>query len=108
MSRLGQALRVFVAGAVHAQNLGLLVHHLDKAFYRAADAFSQSYRGVIARLNNHALDQIFNGHFHFGVDEHPRSWHFPSALTHSHALLEVNFFGFQGFKNQISSHEFGQ
>ena len=48
VSRFGQAFRVFVTGAVHPQHLGLLIHHLNEAFGRAAHALGQRHGGVIA------------------------------------------------------------
>ena len=44
----GQALRVFIARAVHAKCLGLSVHHFDKMFAGAANAFGQCHGCIVA------------------------------------------------------------
>ena len=104
----GQALWVFVARVFHAQCFGLGIHHVYKVFHRAAYAFGQDDGRIVARLNNHAFDQVEHRHLHLGVDKHARALHLPSALTHGHGLLERDFFGLERLEHQISRHQLGQ
>ena len=60
---LSQAFGVFVAGAIHAPGPSLVVHQLDEVFIRAAHAFGQRHGGVVARLDDHALEQVVHRQF---------------------------------------------
>ena len=66
----GQSLWVFVARVFHTQRFGLGIHHVYKVFHRAAYAFGQHDGRIVARLNNHAFDQVEHRHLHLGVDKH--------------------------------------
>ena len=104
----GQAFGVAVAGGLHAQSLRLGVHHLDEVLHGAAHAFGQGHGRVIARLHDHALEQVFHAHLHLGVDKHARTRHLPSPLADRKGLLQIDFTGAQGIEDQVRGHQFGQ
>ena len=105
---LGQAFRVLESGGRHTQRLGLGVHHLDKVLGRAAYALGQRHRGIVARLHDHALDQVFHRHLHLGVDEHARAGHLPGAFADRQRLRQGDFLAAQRVEHQIGRHQLGQ
>ena len=104
----GQAFGVLVAGVLHAQRLGLLVHELDEVLDRAAHALGQRHGGVVARLHDHPLDQVVHRHLHLGVDEHARARHLPGALADRQRLLQVDLLGAERVEHQVGRHQLGQ
>ena len=108
MAGLGQAFGVLVARAFHAQGLGLFIHQAHEVFQRTTHAFGQRHGRVVARLDDHALDQVVDGDLHLGVDEHARAGHLPGAFADREALLERDFLGAQRVKHQIAGHQLGQ
>ena len=86
----------------------LLVENFNEALRRATYAFRQRHRGIVARLHNHAFEQIFYRHLHLGVNEHARTRHFPSTQTHRKSLFQVDFLGTQCLKNHVRSHQLSQ
>jgi hypothetical protein len=50
--RLVEAIRVFVAGVVHAQDFGLVIHHLNKTINRSADAFAPAAVSAVYWLHH--------------------------------------------------------
>ena len=105
---LGQALGVFIGRGLHAKRQRLVVHELHKTLGAAAYTLGQGHGGVIAALDNHALDQVFHRHHHLRVDEHARTRHLPGALADRECLLEVNLFALQGLKHQVGGHQLGE
>ena len=55
---LVEAVRVDVVGARKAKFCGLAVHHLDEVGDRAAYAFGNAHRGVVARVDKQAVKQL--------------------------------------------------
>ena len=57
-------------GIVHAQFFRLRIHHLRKAFFAARNGFRQSHASIVARLYNHAFDEVVYADWNFRVQEH--------------------------------------
>ena len=105
---VGQAFRVLVARVLHAERLGLLVHEFDEMLDRAAHAFGQRHGGVVARLHDQALDQVFDRHLHLRVDEHARAGHLPGARADRQGLLQGDLLGLERVEHQVGRHQLGQ
>ena len=73
MLGIGQAGGIAEMAGFHAQPLGLAVHHLREDFFAAGHAFGQRHTGIVAGLDDHALDQVFNLHLRIDADKHFRA-----------------------------------
>ena len=75
--RVGHAGGVAETGVFHAEALSLAIHHLGEILFTAGDGLCQCDAGVVARLNDHALDQVFYDYLRVDLDEHARTLGFP-------------------------------
>ena len=71
MLRIRQTRRVHKDGIGHAHAAGFFVHGRHKRRLAARDCFGQGNRGIVARLNNHALDELIDRDGLAGLDKHP-------------------------------------
>ena len=106
--RRGKALGVNKAGLTQAQGLGLAVHALDKRVDRACHPFGQGHSGVVARLHNHAFEQVFDGNALTLRGKHAGAGHGGGALADHHTVGELDAPGLQRVKHHIGRHEFGE
>ncbi len=105
---LREAFGVLVGRVLHAQGLGLVVHELDEVLGRAADPLGQGHGGIVARLHDHALQEVIHRHLHLGVDEHARARHLPRQDAHRQLLFQRDLLGTQRIEHQVAGHELGQ
>ena len=52
------------------QQAGLLIHEIRKSIFAAGYMLCQRYTCIVARLNNHTLQQVSNGYAGALADEH--------------------------------------
>lgn len=75
---------------LHAQTLRLAVHHLREIVLAAGDRLGQRNAGVIPRLDDHALDQVFHRYLGVDLDEHARALRPPGLLRDRHGLVDLD------------------
>ena len=61
--RIRQAARIDVMRAGHAELSGVLVHQLSERFFGTGRVLGERDRRVVARLDDHAVEQILQRHF---------------------------------------------
>jgi hypothetical protein len=74
----------------------------------AAHVFSQGDTGVVARLYDHALHQVFHGYLLAHLDEHARTLGTPGLLTDGDHVAELDLARRQFVEQHIGGHQLGQ
>ena len=108
VARRGEPLGVAVTGIAHAQALCRGIHVLHKGFFAAKQPFGQRHGGVIARLHDHALEQVFHAHQLARLNEHARARHFPGLFAHAKGLVHADLAAFERVKHDVGRHQLGQ
>ena len=115
----GVVLRVRQAGGVHevrvlhAELLGGLVHHVGEGVFTTGDVFGQGDAGVVAGLDDDAVQQVIHGHLAVDRQEHGgttgrRATGTPGVLADGHQVLlaDLALANFQG--GDVGGHQLGQ
>ena len=85
--RIGQAGGIGEVGVGHAQALRLAVHQRGEGFLAAGDGLGERHAGVVARLHDHAADELIHTDRLVGLDEHARAFHAPGRGGDRHHLV---------------------
>ena len=108
MAFRGKPSRIGKVAREHAELAGVLVHHLGEHVLGARDVLGQSDAGVVARLNDHAVQQVVDADLLADLDEHARAGHPPGLLGDRHLVLQVNLPLGERLENDICRHELRQ
>ena len=108
MLGIGQSAGIGELGVLQSQALGFAVHELHEYILGSRHGLGQRNAGIIAGLDDHALQQGFNGDWFFRIDEHARSAGAPGALGHRHDLVQRDFLVAQCPEHDVGGHELGQ
>ncbi len=57
-------------GIAQAETPGVIVHQCDKCLFTAGDEFGQGHAGIVAGLDDHALEQLFHRNIGIDLDKH--------------------------------------
>ena len=117
--RRGVACGRIVLGVGHAGGVGKVrsgqaellrvgVHHLHEGLLRAADLLGQRDRRVVARLHDHALQQVVDGHLLADLDEHARALLLPGALADRDRVGELEAAFVERLEDGVGRHQLGQ
>jgi len=106
--RVGQAAGVAKARILHAEPLRLAIHHLRKVLLVTGNRLRQCHAGVVARLDDHALEQVVDRDLRAHLDEHLRTAGLPGFLRDRHGLIDLQRTLPDGGKAQVGGHQLGQ
>ena len=107
MFRIGPAGAVAEIAVRHANTAAGFVQQFSKLLFAAGNRLGQHNTGIIARLHNHATDQILDPHLLADIHEHLGPAHAPGALTHGQHLIHLQPALLQAIKHDIHGHELG-
>ena len=62
--RIRQTAGIDVVRVVHAEPRGVLVHQVGEQRFRAGGVFGKRNRGIVAGLDDHAVQQFLQRHLH--------------------------------------------
>ena len=108
MLGIGKPGHVGEVAVLHAQALRLRVHARDEHVLGAAHRFRQRDRRIVARLHDHAMQQLVHGYRFLGLDEHARAFRLPRSFRHVHHLRGRDLLLSQRLEHQIGGHELGE
>jgi hypothetical protein len=99
---------VLVNASSTAELLGIGVHHLHEGGLVAADFLGERHRGVVARLHDHADDQVLDRDLLADLDEHFRAFLLPGVLADGHRVGELDAAFLQCLEHAVGRHELRQ
>ncbi len=110
--RRGQAGRIDVMRAGHAELLRVLVHERGEGLLGTGDVFGQRDRRVVARLDDHAVHQILERHFGVELEEAGRTVRArptaaPGVFADVDLVLHLDLARGELGRDDIGSHHFG-
>ena len=83
-------------------------HFRSKNIFPPGNEFRQRDAGVIAGLNNDAIEEFVNRYGFADLDKHSGTFHFPGFLTNGSFLFQIDRTFFQCIRSNIYSHYFCQ
>ena len=95
-------------GVVHTQALGSRVHQVREGLLAAGDMLGQRYAGIVAGLDDHAMQQVAHRDLAVDLDEHARAARAPGLFAHSDhvAVADLPLLDFQG--GDVGGHQLRQ
>ena len=105
---IGQAGRVLVDGAGHAERLRLARHQLGEIALASRDCLRHYDGGVVCRARHHALDRVFDDECAAGLEAQ-----FGRRLSRGFArdlerTVELELAGLDLLEEQVEGHDFGE
>ena len=94
-------------GIAHPQLPGLMIHVADEGILGPGHILGQGHRGIIAGLDDHALDQVFHSDLVANLDKHLRALHLPGLLADGNLVVEANVTVSQRLVHQVGRHQLG-
>ena len=85
-----------------------LIHPLDECVLGAGDRLGERDRRIVARLDDHTVEQLLDAHRLARLDEHPRAFGAPRLLRHGHHLRGNDRLRAQRTEHEIRRHELGE
>ena len=113
VSRRGVVLGVRQAGGIdemaarESQLLGIAVHVIGKGLLGAGQVFGQGHGGIVAALDDHALQQVLHRDLLADLDEHARTRHAPGPFAHRDLVVEADGAGLDLLEQHIGRHQLG-
>ena len=105
--RVRQAGGIAVLGVGHAQFLRVLVHEVGKGRLAARHVLGKSHAGVVARLDDHPLQQHGHGHPVAQVNERAGAARAPGRLADHHLVLEADPLVLDAAEDGVGRHQLG-
>ncbi|MNT58165.1 hypothetical protein D3C72_1955850 [compost metagenome] len=92
----------------HAQVSHGLVHHVGEGVFAAGDVLGERDAGVVARLDDDAVQQVADSDLRTHLDEHPRTTGAPGVFADGHRVVftDLATTDFQG--RNVRGHQLGQ
>ncbi|VXB45557.1 hypothetical protein BURKHO8Y_140003 [Burkholderia sp. 8Y] len=108
--RIGHAVHVGIVRVLHADALRGPVHQIDEVGLAAADEFRERNGRVVARLHDHAVDEIVHRDRLLRFDEHARLVrpHAAHGLARHDRLVHVDLLGLEGVEDEVRGHQLGE
>ena len=100
-----QASHVFKMGLPHAQTFGFGVHLRHKGRFAARHAFGQCQRRIVARQNQHAVQQVDGIGLAAAFQKHAVARAFPRVFGNRPFLFGRDGLRVQRFEGQIGHHQ---
>ena len=95
-------------GMGQSQPLRVQVHQIDEGVLAAGHVLGQGNAGIVARLDDHALEQFVYRHPLAHFDEHLRALHAPGLLAHQYLVVladgALRHFG----QHHVGGHHLGE
>ncbi|MNI21041.1 hypothetical protein D3C73_745430 [compost metagenome] len=106
--RIRQTGRVHEVAVGHAQVSHGLVHHVGEGVFAAGDVLGERDAGVVARLDDDAVQQVADSDLRTHLDEHPRTTGAPGVFADGHRVVftDLATTDFQG--RNVRGHQLGQ
>src|SRR6185312_2076063 len=86
----------------------IFIHELNESLPRAAHPFSESYRGVVSRLHDHAFDEVDDRHLAAYLDEGARAACAPGVLADRDGVIELYASVLQRSEHDVRRYELGE
>ena len=84
------------------------VHQRGEGTLAASDVFGQGHAGVVAGLDDHALEQILHADPLANFDKHARAPGAPGLFAHEHLVLELDIALGDLPQHRVGGHDLGQ
>jgi len=81
-----QAVGILEKTMPHSERAGLPIHLFHETLYIASDVFGDGHGGIVGRNHGHAPEQLLEGDFAPGLDEHLRSARPPGLPADLHRI----------------------
>ena len=91
--------------ARHADLQGVLIHQIDEHRLAPRDMLRERDRGVIARLHDHALDEILDADLRADFHEHARAVLIPGVRADAHLVVELDAAVLQRMEHGVCGHQ---
>ena len=108
VSAVGQSARIREIRARHAEAPGLAVHAFHERRFRACEGFGESDAGIVARLDDQPVQQLFDRDRPARLDEHARTGRAPCALRDADRLTEGERPALERRESEVRGHELGE
>lgn len=108
MVRVGQAGGVHEVGVGQAQLLRGGVHHVGEGVFAAGDMLGQGDAGVVAGLDDDAMQQVAHRDLAADLDEHPRTAGAPGMFADGDQVVLADAAGLDLLGGDVGGHQFGQ
>src|SRR5690606_37269336 len=92
----------------HAEQFGMLVHHVGKGFLAAGNVLGQCDAGVVARLDDDAAQDVFQAHARAFLGEHLRAFGLPGLDADEHLVIEMDGAVLQIVVSHVDGHDLGE
>ena len=104
---IGQAVRVAIGRAVHAERARLARHQLGELVDVAGDRFGDHHRGVVGRAGDEALDCVLDLHGRLRAGP---AWSAPARRRFGdrHHGVELHLAGLEPLEQQVERHDLGE
>jgi hypothetical protein len=105
---VGQARRIGIDGAAHAERARLAGHQLSELLLGAADRLGDHHGRVIGRLRHQALDRILDLEGLARAQAELGRRHAGGMLGNRHAGVELELAGLELLEQQVERHDLGE
>ncbi|MOA20186.1 hypothetical protein D3C78_1406160 [compost metagenome] len=106
--RVRQTGRVHEVAVGHAQVANGFVHHVGERVFAAGDVLGERNAGVVARLDDDAVQQVADSHLRADLDEHPRTAGTPGVFADGHRIVFADLATTDFQSRDVRGHQLGQ